>query len=285
MTALDFTAYAQRLASDSNARFMLPVIEKELLHYEIIRAMTEFNLLKNLVFQGGTCLRLSYGAPRYSEDLDFVGGSDFSAKNLSELEACIAQTLPNRYSVTARVKEPKDDASLVKKWSIRINTTPQRSDLPAQKISLEVASVPAHTKLPKMLQLNFKGLPSSYEDIILFAESPEEILADKMEAFVCSDHIRYRDIWDMYWIMRRPNINLQEAQVLRKKKEIDYNEQDKFKEGLIRVTKQLGSIVNGQEFNTQMKRFLPADLHEKTVSREEFRTLLTTGIQELYTLH
>jgi len=282
MAVLDFAAYAQKLASENNAQTMLPVIEKELLHHEIIRAMGESGLLSNLVFQGGTCLRLCYGAPRHSEDLDFAGGVDFSASDLDELKGCIIQALANRYSVAVDVAEPKNDSSLVKKWSIRINTAPQRLDLPAQKISLEVASVPAYTKLPKMVQLNYEGLPSSYGDTILFAESLEEILADKLEAFVCSGHIRHRDIWDMYWIMRRPNINLQEALILRRKKEIDYREQEKFKTGLVRVTEQLGSIVNEREFEAQMRRFLPIDLHKKTIGRKEFRELLVTGIRELY---
>jgi len=279
---LDFKAFAQRIASEGNAQMMLPVIEKELLHYEIIQAMEKSGLLSNLVFQGGTCLRLCYGAPRYSEDLDFVGGVDFSSTDLGDLKDCITQALPERYAVSVKVIEPQNESSLVKKWNIRIDTAPQRSDLPAQKISVEVASVPAYTRHAKTLQLNYEGLPSSYGDIILFSESLEEILADKLEAFICSSYIRHRDIWDMYWIMRRPNINLQEACELRKKKEIDYGEQEQFKAGFVRVTEQLDSIVNGREFADQMKRFLPVDLHKETIGREEFCKLLVANIQELY---
>ena len=52
-----------------------PVVEKELLHYEILRALDEAAVLDKLVFQGGTNLRLCHGAPRYSEDLDFAGAT------------------------------------------------------------------------------------------------------------------------------------------------------------------------------------------------------------------
>ena len=52
-----------------------PVVEKELLHYEILRALDEAAVLDKLVFQGGTSLRLCHGAPRYSEDLDFAGAT------------------------------------------------------------------------------------------------------------------------------------------------------------------------------------------------------------------
>ena len=54
---------------------MRPVIEKEILHYDILFCLDQAGLLKDLVFQGGTCLRLCYGANRFSEDLDFAGGN------------------------------------------------------------------------------------------------------------------------------------------------------------------------------------------------------------------
>ena len=56
---------------------MRPVIEKELLHYDILFALDNADLLDKLTFQGGTSLRLCYGAPRFSEDLDFAGGINF----------------------------------------------------------------------------------------------------------------------------------------------------------------------------------------------------------------
>ncbi len=284
MPKIDFAAYARQLAIENKTQMMLPVIEKELLHYEILRAMGEAGLLSSLTFQGGTCLRLCYGAARYSEDLDFAGGTDFEAADLSELKDCITQALPARYAVNLRVNEPKSNTALVKKWRIRIDTTPEQPDLPAQKISLEVAAIAAYTRQPQMLRLNYNGLPSSYEDIIVVAESLEEILADKLEAFICSHHIRYRDLWDLYWIMRRPGIDLNRAHDLRKEKERDYGEQAQFAQGFVRVTEQLDSIVNSAEFNAEMRRFLPADTLEKTVSRAEFKELLLSGIRELYAL-
>jgi len=37
---------------------MRPVVEKELLHYKIFQALDAEGLLKNLLFRGGTSLRL-----------------------------------------------------------------------------------------------------------------------------------------------------------------------------------------------------------------------------------
>jgi len=51
---------------------MRPVIEKELLHYDILFVLDKEKLLDKLTFQGGTSLRLCYGAVRFSEDLSPV---------------------------------------------------------------------------------------------------------------------------------------------------------------------------------------------------------------------
>ena len=64
-----------------------PVVEKELLHHDILREVSEAGLLAGLTFIGGTCLRACYGSARLSEDLDFTGGSDFRRGDLAGLAA------------------------------------------------------------------------------------------------------------------------------------------------------------------------------------------------------
>ncbi|CAG7595466.1 hypothetical protein MHYMCMPSP_00944, partial [Hyalomma marginatum] len=50
------------------------VVEKESLRHDILRALRYNDLLSNLTFMCGTCLRACYGGVRLSEDLDFTGG-------------------------------------------------------------------------------------------------------------------------------------------------------------------------------------------------------------------
>ena len=85
MPKIDFNAYATQLARTNGRQTMAPVIEKELLHYENPACHGGGRPSGSLVFQGGTCLRLCYGASRYSEDLDFAGGFDFDATGLEAL--------------------------------------------------------------------------------------------------------------------------------------------------------------------------------------------------------
>jgi predicted nucleotidyltransferase component of viral defense system len=47
---------------------------KEAIHLHMLSALSDAGVLRHVVFQGGTALRLCYGGERYSQDLDFVFG-------------------------------------------------------------------------------------------------------------------------------------------------------------------------------------------------------------------
>jgi len=133
-----------------------------------------------------------------------------------------------------------------------------------------------------MLQLNYGGLPSSYGDVVVPCESLEEILADKLESFICSPQIRYRDIWDLQWLARRPGLDMSSAHALRTQKEIDYGETDIFEKGLSRATGQLSEIIDSAEFLAQMQRFLPQSVISNTIENKDWRIAVKNLITSLY---
>lgn len=47
-------------------------IVRENIEVAILDALAQSNIIKNLIFYGGTALRLAYRSPRFSEDLDFL---------------------------------------------------------------------------------------------------------------------------------------------------------------------------------------------------------------------
>ncbi len=75
----------QALKNQSTLTPLRVVVEKKLLHHDILREMSVTGLLKRLTFIGGTCLRACYGSSRLSEDLDFTGGTDFHRDTLADL--------------------------------------------------------------------------------------------------------------------------------------------------------------------------------------------------------
>ena len=260
---------------------MRPVVEKEILHYDIFYALDASGLLKDLVFQGGTSLRLCRGSNRFSEDLDFAGGRDFTSQKMNAIKACIEKHLKARYGLLVEVKEPKDmvdspdyENVRVDKWQISVETSPERRDLPRQRIKLEIANIPAYTRELIPLRQNYDFL-SGYGQLLVNAESLDEILADKVVAFPASvKNIRYRDIWDIAWL-RQQGATL-DAALVRHKVE-DYRI-DAFAQLLKDAIDRLPVLIDGKPFVDQMTRFIDADTLKNTLSNPAFAQYLKTEV-------
>lgn len=281
-----FLALVEKAMREQGRSHMRPVIEKEILHYDILFALDNAGLLDRLTFQGGTSLRLCYGAQRFSEDLDFAGGYDFETQHLISMKACLEDYFVKHYGLEVSVKEPKElthepeNRNInVSKWQISLVTHPERKDIPKQKIKIEVANIPAYTREPKQLQRNYNFLPDGYNNIIMMTESLDEILADKIVAFVnCQAYVRHRDIRDSHWLKQHRDIwdfhwlKQQGATVkmeLVKKKIHDYKIEH-YDKKLDETRKRLPEIIRGNEFKAQMSRFLPMSVQEKTLLNEMF---------------
>lgn len=282
----NFSTLVESAMQQQGRSHMRPVIEKELLHYDILFALDQEGLLDKLTFQGGTALRLCYGAPRFSEDLDFVGGYHFKMEDLRNLKTCIETYLKKRYNLAVSIKEPKileenvDDRGIkMNKWQIRIVTHPERPDLPKQMIKVEVGNIPAYTREPRQLQANYDFLLDGYSDILVLVESLDEIFADKLISLVnCQAYVRYRDIWDLHWLkQQRVSFRLELIQ----KKIADYTIRDY----LIKVENfrdRLKAIIYDEAFKVQMSRFLPIDVQTRTLLKEKFYDFLYAEIDAMF---
>ena len=81
----DFSELVALAMANPGLLALRPVVEKELLHYAIFQALDAEGLLKDLVFQGGTSLRLCRGSDWFSEDLDFAAGVKFWSESMQRL--------------------------------------------------------------------------------------------------------------------------------------------------------------------------------------------------------
>ena len=273
-------------AMSSNVRaHMRPVIAKELLHYDILFALDKYDLLDKLTFQGGTSLRLCYGAPRFSEDLDFVGGKDFATAMLMTMKNCIEKHIGSRYGLEITVKEPSEMSSIpeyedikIDKWQIRVTTSPERKDLPKQKVKVEVGNIPAYSREPRPLLQNYDFLPDGYSDTLVLVETLDEIMADKCISLVNNQkYVRHRDIWDLHWL-RRQGATLN-ADFIRSKIR-DYKA-DNYLDKLDDRVDHLEEIIHGKTFRDEMSRFIPMDIQERTLQKEKFLIYLTNEIKKL----
>ena len=176
------------------------VVEKELLHHDILRIMRDNNLMQGLTFFGGTCLRACYGGIRLSEDFDFTGGADFSREQLSQLAKVLIENLENKYGLQVTVSEPIKDKQNVDTWKIKIEIRRQNKSLPAQRINIDICAIPSYEPR-SMILINHYGIDMGTSGLILQAQSLEEIYADKIIAFAFRpNRIKHRDLWDILWL-------------------------------------------------------------------------------------
>lgn len=280
----DFDALVEQAMAEGHYRQMRPVVEKELLHYDILFALDQGGFLDRLTFQGGTALRLCHGAPRFSEDLDFTGGRDFDAGMLAGMADSVRTLISGRYGLDLEVKTPKREGDTgtddikVNRWQISIVTAPARPDLPRQKIRIEVVNIPAYTSTPMALRRNYAALPDGYGDTLIQTETLREIMADKLVSLVVTErYIRYRDIWDLRWLSQQ---GASPDGVLLRNKLTDYHV-NAYPDRLARFRQRLPEVIHDKAFRDSMIRFLPADVIGRTFDREGFLPFLAQETDRL----
>lgn len=270
----------QALSRNIELTSLRVVVEKELLHHDILLAMSDAGLLQTLCFIGGTCLRACYGSNRLSEDLDFTGGADFKRETLAELKTVLVNKLQTKYGLSVQVSEPHKEAGNVDTWKLQIQTRPERKDLPAQRIHIDICAIPSYQPQPRTL-LNPYGVAIGTQGLILNAQSLEEIYADKILAFALRrGRIKNRDLWDLLWLKQQ---TVKPAFELLPNKLNDYRRTQAEFLGLAR--KRVELLVNDaqikRDFRHEMTRFLPAEIVEKTVKNEQFWQYLCAEISSL----
>ena len=110
MTAVPLTEKVGKIVGSAPALAQLgPVIEKELIHYDIFYVLQSKTLMPpEMAFVGGTCLRLCYGSNRYSEDIDFHAGVNFQAKDFERIRSELESYISGRYEFETEVRSPKE---------------------------------------------------------------------------------------------------------------------------------------------------------------------------------
>ena len=254
------------------------VVEKELLHHDILREMNAAGLLVGLTFIGGTCLRACYGSDRLSEDLDFTGGEDFTRATLGNLADTLVNKLETKYGLQVQVVEPVKESLGVDTWKMSVITHPERNDLPSQRIHIDICAVPSRDRRPMMLR-NLYGVDMGTSGLIIQAQSREEILADKMLALAFRpNRIKNRDLWDIAWL-KRQGVELPLA-IMHQKISDRRKRFDEFETLLLDRTGRMSSDRSMRvDFVKEIERFLPSKVVSETVAATEFWEYLTNLVQ------
>lgn len=165
---------------------------------------------ERIFFQGGTALRWVYAGLRFSEDLDFVTNSP--KKDIEKIltrtfqqtqRACIAQFGPGEWEAISTGKR-KEATKLF--YIYRPETERERIAVKLEFESLKAGHQPQFRRfvfrdLPLVASLVADGkLIMPYSSSIILAETPEEILSDKIRALYERRYLKGRDIYDIWWV-------------------------------------------------------------------------------------
>jgi predicted nucleotidyltransferase component of viral defense system len=258
-----------------------PVIEKEILHHDIFSVMVESGVMDRLTFIGGTSLRLCYNSARLSEDLDFNAGHDFNPASFSGLEVEIQEFLQTKYEMDVKVNQPSqlkqgDTVS----WTVSIERVPSRPDIERQKIHIDVCAIPSFD-IEKRPLLNHYQLDVPTSGLLVSVQSLSEALVDKIIAFAYrARRIKPRDVWDLIWIGQR-GIDLSRP-LLENKLRARRLDRDDFKQCL---TVQCEQLLHGEQvrfdFQSEMSRFIPRNIQERTIDTPEYWPYVQVTVREL----
>src|SRR3989338_4770058 len=174
---------------------MRDLIEQEKFELEVLDKLNSARLLDDLVFGGGTMLRLCHGLDRYSVDLDFWIVKNSSTTNLFEK---IGQCLAESYSMTdQKVKH------FTLLYEIKSKDYPRSLKLEIRKEAKKVVTEPA-----------IAYSPFCNTQVILKTVSLSDMMRLKIEAFL--DRKAIRDAFDIEFLLKK-GIQLDAtAEVLRK---------------------------------------------------------------------
>jgi predicted nucleotidyltransferase component of viral defense system len=258
-------AFIQRRGVEAD---MVQNLMKEAIHLHLLSALSEAGVLQHVVFQGGTALRLCYGGERYSEDLDFVCGRAGEYFRGVEFDALVDRALeitrktlqrdfaidPGRIALK-RPPEPelvKGSGVKIAAWQIAVpvGSTPRT---PKSRIKIEFANVPAYDTKPMAVSAA-PGLVQ-IQDVILIAETPNEILADKAVALTARAALKFRDVWDVWYLVNKLGAKPDRKTV--QKKFVDYGTIDIAAKAEARLG-ELAKEATVAAFYAEMRRFLPS---------------------------
>lgn len=258
---------------------------------------------ERIIFQGGTALRWIYNGLRFSEDLDFV--TELPGKDVENIVAntfkktqmaCIAQFGPGQSEL-----KNKSGRKQANKTFFIYRPQGQREKI-AVKLEFEFLK-PDH--IPQFQRFILRDLPLvaglikegkliiPYSSSIILAETPDEILSDKIRALYERKYIKGRDIYDIWfintqlkvspnWRTVREKFELYEA-TFTLAREINYFQQSKNTINIV------GALKN------DLPRFLPQNvisIHQEknfkdfiTTLKEVTSNLLAQGMKEYFKEH
>lgn len=181
---------------------------REYIQYLVLSLIYNHKSFKFLLFKGGSCLRICFGLPRLSEDLDFDYGKEiFKKKLLPDLDALVSKEIRSKYFPPLETKI-QSDVRLYLKFPIlkRLDLAQaSESDKLYVKIEVDKKIIPfAKSEITPISKFGFNFIVRHYDRSTLMVGKINAILyrlwfkgkKDEID-------IKGRDFYDLYWYLKQ----------------------------------------------------------------------------------
>jgi len=158
----------------------------------ILRNLMETPLGSALVLKGGTALRLAYGSPRFSDDLDFSLLAPVPEEAFVHVAEMVTKTLPQVTLVEALSKR----FTLFALYNVREPYLPY-----AFSIKLEVSTRPNTWERERDFDLRLLTSPVTPVSVLAQVAALERMWTDKQSALVARHEPR--DLYDLWFIAQK----------------------------------------------------------------------------------
>lgn len=184
----------QRLAEEFAQRLKTTTehVVREVYEMQLLLGLLESRLGSALVFKGGTALRLAYGSPRFSDDLDFSAISPIPTEEFTKTVQTLGTGMPRVRLVEALAKR----FTLFALYKINENYLAQPFS-----IKIEVSTRPETWTRGQDFELRL--LTSGFTNVTVLAQvaTLQHMWEDKHEALAARK--QPRDLYDLWFIAQK----------------------------------------------------------------------------------
>lgn len=200
---------ATNIIDDRVKSYALQTIEdeehalKEILQEIALYGLANTDFFDNAIFHGGSALRILYGLPRFSEDLDFLLKTpDPNFKWEYYLDTII--TTFKQYGVNPQVIDKSRVNNTIKKMFLKDDSIGKIIDLsfvhhPGKKLTIKF-EIDTNPPLGSNLEIKFLEFPLDYS---ITAQDLNSSFAGKCHALLCRGYIKGRDWYDFSWYVAK----------------------------------------------------------------------------------
>lgn len=167
--------------------------------------------LKQIAFQGGTNLHLSWGSPRFSEDLDFLLSKSFSAQMRSLVPRLERRMTSKMMAVDPSLKVQIIDKTREGEKMINFRIVVTSPEIVGQSM-VKAEFWQVDEDYLSQYETRFAH-PVAKGDIVSRLSQPlpagtlESAFADKVVALSYRPRLKWRDIFDIWWISGQKRID------------------------------------------------------------------------------